>query len=90
MSSNSSNRPIGFAIDDIDSSQQQQQPRPNIRLTWIDRIWRFFYSKEEFEAYLIEKELKRQSMFKKNNLVIDFCFFNYFFSFFFFEFNRKT
>ncbi|KAH9422728.1 hypothetical protein DERP_003408 [Dermatophagoides pteronyssinus] len=62
MSSNSSNRPIGFAIDDIDSSQQQQQqqPRPNIRLTWIDRIWRFFYSKEEFEAYLIEKELKRQ------------------------------
>lgn len=71
MSSNSSNRPIGFAIDDIDSSQQQQQqqqPRPNIRLTWIDRIWRFFYSKEEFEAYLIEKELKRQSMFKKKTI----------------------
>ncbi|OTF73416.1 hypothetical protein BLA29_010828 [Euroglyphus maynei] len=62
MSSNSSNRPIGFAIDDTDrpQQQQQQQQRPNIQLTWIDRIWRFFYSKEEFEAYLIEKELKRQ------------------------------
>ncbi|KAH7639962.1 uncharacterized protein LOC124500516 [Dermatophagoides farinae] len=53
-------RPIGFAIDDIDRSQHQQVNIENIRLTWIDRIWRFFYSKEEFEAYLIEKELKKQ------------------------------
>lgn len=56
-------RPIGFAIDDIDRSQHQQVNIENIRLTWIDRIWRFFYSKEEFEAYLIEKELKKQSMY---------------------------
>lgn len=41
--------------------------RPKIELTWIDKIYRFFYSKQEFEAYLIEKELKRRGKFCQLN-----------------------
>lgn len=61
----SSPPPIGFVgVDpgpsDQMNSQQQQQPKEKIKLTWIDKIFRFFYSKTEFEAYLVEKEMKRK------------------------------
>ncbi|UXI22699.1 HEXIM1 protein [Sarcoptes scabiei] len=64
--------PIGFIDADDDeepgvssggqpsTSANTQNTKPKIKLTWIDKIFRFFYSKEEFEAYLIEKELKRR------------------------------
>ncbi|KAI7685859.1 hypothetical protein SSS_01250 [Sarcoptes scabiei] len=71
--------PIGFIDADDDeepgvssgdqpsTSANTQNTKPKIKLTWIDKIFRFFYSKEEFEAYLIEKELKRRAKQEKES-----------------------
>lgn len=64
MASNGEGRSLEPAQDNAQPNEPSfsESDKP-IKLSFFDKIRRFFLSKEEFQAYLVNRELKRKGEF---------------------------